>query len=113
MRRDPYRIIEGTAIAAFAVGAREAFVATKRSFEPEVAALRKAAVEMSEAGLLGDLTLTIVEGPEEYLFGEEKALLEVIEGREPLPRMLPPWQHGLFATGPSRSTCGRRPTPPS
>jgi NADH:ubiquinone oxidoreductase subunit F (NADH-binding) len=32
------------------------------------------------------------------LFGEEKALLEVIEGREPLPRLLPPFEHGLFAT---------------
>ena len=51
--------------------------------------------------MLGDLTVTIVEGPDEYLFGEEKALLEVIEGREPLPRLLPPWQHGLFATAPS------------
>jgi NADH-quinone oxidoreductase subunit F len=42
-----------------------------------------------------------VEGPDEYLFGEEKALLEVVEGRDPLPRLLPPWQHGLFATAPA------------
>ena len=48
--------------------------------------------------MLGDLAISIVEGPDEYLFGEEKALLEVIEGRDPLPRLLPPWQHGLFAT---------------
>ena len=32
MRRDPYRVIEGAAIAAFAVGATDAYVATKRSF---------------------------------------------------------------------------------
>ena len=37
-------------------------------------------------------------GPDEYLFGEEKALLEVIEGHDPLPRLLPPYEHGLFAT---------------
>ena len=98
MRRDPFRIIEGAAIAAFVVGAADVYVATKRSFTRESENLRRAAVELGGAGLLGELTITIVEGPEEYLFGEEKALLEVIEGRDPLPRTLPPWQHGLFAT---------------
>jgi NADH:ubiquinone oxidoreductase subunit F (NADH-binding) len=39
----------------------------------------------------------VVTGPDEYLFGEEKALLEVIEGGRPLPRILPPYQVGLFA----------------
>jgi NADH:ubiquinone oxidoreductase subunit F (NADH-binding) len=101
MRRDPYRIIEGASIAALAVGAGEVFVATKRSFAIESAALRRAAVELGRSGLLPDLEVVIVEGPDEYLFGEEKALLEVIEGREPLPRLLPPWQHGLFATAPA------------
>ena len=48
--------------------------------------------------MLGDLRVSIVEGPDEYLFGEEKALLEVIEGRDPLPTLLPPYQRGLFAT---------------
>jgi NADH-quinone oxidoreductase subunit F len=43
-----------------------------------------------------------VAGPEEYLFGEEKAMLEVIEGKEPLPRLFPPFQHGLFASGPTQ-----------
>ncbi len=98
MRLDPYRVVEGTGIAALAIGATEVFLATKRSFGPEAANLRRAAVELGDAGILGDLTVTIVEGPDEYLFGEEKGLLEVIEGREPLPRTLPPWQHGLFAT---------------
>jgi NADH-quinone oxidoreductase subunit F len=42
----------------------------------------------------------VVEGPEEYLFGEERALLEVIEGNDPLPREphYPPYERGLFAT---------------
>jgi NADH:ubiquinone oxidoreductase subunit F (NADH-binding) len=101
MRRDPYRIVEGTAIAAFAVGAREAFVATKRSYAREAANLQRAVIELGEEGILRDLTVTVVEGPDEYLFGEEKALLEVIEGHEPLPRLLPPYQHGLFATAPA------------
>ena len=34
------------------------------------------------------------------MYGEEKAMLEVIEGNEPLPRWLPPYLHGLFATAP-------------
>ena len=100
MRLDPYRIVEGAAIAALAVGASDVFLATKAAYAPEVAALRRAALELSGTGLLLDLTLTIVEGPDEYLFGEEKALLEVIEGHDPLPRTLPPYQHGLFATVP-------------
>jgi NADH-quinone oxidoreductase subunit F len=98
LRRDPYRVVEGLAIAAFCVDATAAYVGLKRSFTSEVANLRRAAVELSDAGVIGDLTVNIVEGPDEYLFGEEKALLEVIEGRDPLPRLLPPWQHGLFAT---------------
>jgi NADH:ubiquinone oxidoreductase subunit F (NADH-binding) len=98
MRTDPYRVVEGLAIAAFCVDATVAYIGVKRSFVAEAANLSRAAVELSEAGLLGDLTVSIVEGPDEYLFGEEKGLLEVIEGRDPLPRLLPPYQHGLFAT---------------
>jgi NADH-quinone oxidoreductase subunit F len=101
IRLDPYRIVEGAAIAAFVVGAGTIYLATKRSYTTEVAALTRAAVEMSAAGLLQELSINIVEGPDEYLYGEEKALLEVIEGKEPLPRVLPPYQVGLFATAPS------------
>ena len=100
MRVDPHRIVEGAAIAALAVGATDVTLATKRSFTAEAANLRAAVAALDGVGLLGDLTVTIVEGPDEYLFGEEKALLEVIEGRDPLPRLLPPWQHGLYATVP-------------
>jgi NADH-quinone oxidoreductase subunit F len=98
MRRNPYQVIEGLAIAAFAVGAEEAHIALKSSFEPELAAIRRAIDEMSTAGLLGTFPVEVHEGPEEYLFGEEKALLEVIEGNLPMPRILPPYQEGLFAT---------------
>jgi NADH-quinone oxidoreductase subunit F len=55
---------------------------------------------MADAQLLDDLDVTIARGPDEYLYGEEKAMLEVIEGNDPLPRVLPPFQHGLFATAP-------------
>jgi NADH-quinone oxidoreductase subunit F len=61
---------------------------------------------MAEAGLLDVAAITIVPGPDDYLFGEEKALLEVIEGRDPLPRLYPPYVQGLFekTTGDPRPT---------
>ncbi len=98
LRRNPYQVLEGVAIAAYAVSAERAFVALKASFQPELSALRRALSEMRPAGLLGDVPIEVVTGPEDYLYGEEKALLEVIEGRPPLPRILPPFQVGLFAT---------------
>lgn len=100
LRANPYQVIEGLVIAAFAMGARGAYVAVKASFEEERASLERAAAEMQQAGVCSDCEIGIVGGPDEYLFGEEKALLEVVEGRPPLPRVLPPYIHGLFAGGP-------------
>ncbi len=111
LRANPYAVLEGLLISAYCVGAREAFLAMKASFEPEIAAVRRALVEIEEAGWLGDCTITVVTGPEEYLFGEEKALLEVIEGNEPLPRWLPPYMHGLFATAPQLGWVATSPEP--
>jgi NADH-quinone oxidoreductase subunit F len=98
MRRNPYQVIEGLAIGAYAVGAQEAHIALKQSFHQELGAIRRAVEEMTKAGLLGAFGIEVHEGPGEYLFGEEKALLEVIEGNLPMPRILPPFQEGLFAT---------------
>ena len=96
LRRNPYQVLEGIAAAAFAVGAEAAFIGIKAKFTIESARIAMAAGEMAEAGLLGDVPMTIVPGPDDYLFGEEKALLEVIEGRDPLPRLFPPYAQGLF-----------------
>ena len=100
LRANPYQLVEGVAIAAFAIGAAEAFICLKASFGREIEAVTRAVQEFQTAGLCGDCKVTIVAGPDEYLFGEEKAMLEVIEGNEPLPRWLPPYLHGLFATAP-------------
>ena len=100
LRSNPYQLVEGIVIAAFAVGADEAFIGLKRSFEREQAAVTRAVQEFQAAGICPDCTVTIVAGPDEYLFGEEKAMLEVIEGKPPLPRWFPPYEHGLFATDP-------------
>ena len=98
--RNPYAPLEGMAVAARVIGAAEIHVAVKRSFLREVDRLRRAAAEMREAGVFDGLELRIVEGPEEYLFGEEKALLNVLEGQGPLPRepQYPPFERGLHAT---------------
>jgi NADH-quinone oxidoreductase subunit F len=106
MRTNPYQVIEGLAIAATVVEAREAFLAVKGSFAPEIDALERALEEMAEADLLCDAPVSLIAGPDEYLFGEEKALLEVIEGNDPLPRWLPPYLHGLFATTPQEGWSG-------
>ena len=99
LRANPYQVLEGLAVAALTIGAREAFIGIKASFVPEVERLTRALGEMQSVGLAGDVPITVVGGPDEYLFGEEKALLEVIEGKPPLPRLLPPYEQGLFATG--------------
>jgi NADH-quinone oxidoreductase subunit F len=58
---------------------------------------------MKAAGSLGPTPIEVVLGPEDYLFGEEKALLEVIEGGPAMPREadLPPYVQGLFVTRPT------------
>jgi NADH-quinone oxidoreductase subunit F len=98
LRADPYQVVEGVAVAALAVGAEAAFICLKARFEREVAAVTGALAEMAAAGLAGDVPISVVTGPDEYLFGEEKAMLQVVEGDAPLPRLFPPYIHGLFAT---------------
>jgi NADH:ubiquinone oxidoreductase subunit F (NADH-binding) len=98
LRSSPYQLVEGLLIAALAVRASEVFIALKASAAQEVERVTRAVQEMQAAGIASDCAVSIVEGPDDYLFGEEKALLEVIEGRPALPRLFPPYEHGLFAT---------------
>jgi NADH-quinone oxidoreductase subunit F len=100
LRTNPYQVVEGLMIAGFAVGAVESYICVKASFAEEIERLTTAVADMQDAGICRDCTVTIVQGPDEYLYGEEKAMLEVIEGNPPLPRLLPPYEHGLFVTFP-------------
>jgi NADH:ubiquinone oxidoreductase subunit F (NADH-binding) len=100
LRANPYQVVEGLIVAAFAVGAAEVFVCLKASFQRELDAVTRAVQEFQTAGICTDCTVNVVAGPDEYLFGEEKAMLEVIEGKPPLPRWFPPYEHGLFAASP-------------
>ena len=105
LRRNPFQVLEGVAIAAVATGAVRAFLVIKSAFEPEIAAVRAALTEMRAADLLGGAQVSLVLGPDHYLLGEEKAMIEVVEGGEPLPRVFPPYQVGLFArTGSANPT---------
>jgi NADH:ubiquinone oxidoreductase subunit F (NADH-binding) len=95
LRKNPYQALEGLAIGAYALGAERAYFCVKERAVPEAEAVRRALAEFQAETRIGD-KIEIVLGPDEYLFGEEKALLEVIEGGLPLPRRFPPREHGLF-----------------
>jgi NADH-quinone oxidoreductase subunit F len=94
LRINPYPVIEGALIAARAVAANEIIFGLKATFRTEVDRLQSAIDEVKAAAWADDVILTIFEGPEEYLYGEETALLETIDGRYPFPRIAPPWRRG-------------------
>jgi NADH:ubiquinone oxidoreductase subunit F (NADH-binding) len=95
LRADPYRVLEGALIAAHAVGADSVIVATKESFTRERKRLEAAIAEVDRAGWTDLVPVTLFAGPGEYLYGEETALLEVIDGRPPFPRIAPPYREGV------------------
>jgi NADH-quinone oxidoreductase subunit F len=95
LRRNPFVVLEGALIAAHAVGADGVIVATKQSFRREVQLLRAAVDAVLAAGWGGGVEIGVFEGPSEYLYGEETGLLEVLDGRPPLPRIAPPYRHGV------------------
>jgi NADH-quinone oxidoreductase subunit F len=94
VRSNPYPVIEGALIAAKAVGANEIVFGLKRSFGAEVKRMQAAVDEVVAAGWAEGLTVRVFEGPDEYLYGEETALLESLDGRYPFPRIAPPWRRG-------------------
>jgi len=102
LRNDPYQVIEGALIAALAVGADQVIFGLKESFSREVTRLRAALDEVAAAGWAPGVAVEIFEGPDEYLYGEETALLETIDGRYPFPRIAPPFRRGVreVAAGP-------------
>ena len=93
--RNPYRVLEGALIAAFAIGADEVVVGMKRTATRHIARVRAAITEVQASDLATGVTIDLVEGPPEYLLGEETALLEAIDGRYPFPRIAPPYRRGV------------------
>jgi NADH:ubiquinone oxidoreductase subunit F (NADH-binding) len=100
LRRNPYATLEGMLIAAHVVHAAGSYIALKGTFGPSIERVQQAITEIAAKGLMDGIEINVVEGPEEYLFGEEKALLNVVEGSLPMPREAhnPPYEIGLFAT---------------
>ncbi|HET7169309.1 MAG TPA: NADH-ubiquinone oxidoreductase-F iron-sulfur binding region domain-containing protein [Candidatus Limnocylindrales bacterium] len=106
MLLDPYAVVEGVAIAAFAIGASEAFIAVRAEHGDVVARLSAAIGAASEAGYLGtdvlgsgrdiDVSVRTVQGA--YMLGEETVLLKALEGKRGQPEQRPPHpaRRGLF-----------------
>src|SRR5262249_29200361 len=70
-------------------------VVTNRAYTREISRLRRAIDEITAAGWAAGVALAVVEGPGEYLLGEETGLLEVVDGRPPFPRLAPPYRRGI------------------
>ena len=102
----PYRIIEGMAVAAMAIGAREGFFYIRAEYPLALERVTEALERCRERGILGDsddpngtgLKLSIKEGAGAFVCGEETALLASIEGRRGMPRLRPPFpaESGLY-----------------
>jgi NADH-quinone oxidoreductase subunit F len=95
LRLDPYEVIEGALIAAIAVGADRIVFGVKASFGDVGSRVRSAIAEVEAAGWSEGIDMVVFEGPDEYLYGEETALLETIDGRYPFPRIAPPFRRGV------------------
>lgn len=95
LRANPYAVIEGALIAAWAVSATEVVIALKARFAAERDRVREAIAEMDAAGWLDWVSMSVFDGPDAYLFGEETALLEALDGRAPFPRVAPPYREGV------------------
>lgn len=99
LRTNPFAVLEGAAIAARLLGAARVVVALKASFATEVRIVRGAMAAAEAAGWFGPARPEVLDGPDAYLFGEETALLEVLDGRPPFPRIAPPFRHGVASPG--------------
>ncbi len=95
LQNNPYQVLEGALIAARAVDADHIVVGTKAAFKIEVDRLRGAIADLQRAGWTDGIDIELVLGPHEYLYGEETALLETIDGRYPFPRIAPPYRRGV------------------
>lgn len=106
MEQDPHRVLEGLALACFAVRAATGIVFVRSEYPGAAARLRDALAEARAAGHLGPdtagsgfgLDVQVVEGAGSYVSGEETALLNGIEGLRGVVRPRPPFPtgHGLF-----------------
>jgi NADH-quinone oxidoreductase subunit F len=98
LEQQPFAFLEGVCIALHATGAERAYVGIKEKFTRPLERLVAALAEIREAGWAHAERIEVVTGPDAYLFGEETGMLEVIEGKLPMPRLVRPYERGLDAT---------------
>jgi NADH-quinone oxidoreductase subunit F len=98
IEQQPYAFLEGIAIAMHATGAERAYIGIKEKFTSAVTRLSSALSEVVAAGWHGAEGIHLVTGPDAYLFGEETGMLEVLEGKLPMPRVIRPYEQGLHGT---------------
>ncbi len=99
MEGDPHRVIEGMAIAAYAVGANKGFIYVRAEYPVAVSRLTTAIREARRRGLLGNnicntvfnFDVEIRLGAGAFVCGEETALIASIEGKRGTPRTRPPY----------------------
>jgi NADH-quinone oxidoreductase subunit F len=99
MEVESHMLLEGMAIASYAIGCTEAFLYLRGEYVEAGARMQRAIAAAEGAGLLGrnvlgsgfDLRIHVFLGAGAYICGEETALLESLEGRRPMPRSRPPF----------------------
>ena len=106
MEGDPHKLLEGMAIAAFAIGADEGYIYVRAEYPLAIKRLRKAIADAEERHFLGEnimgsdftFVVHIKEGAGAFVCGEETALMASIEGERGMPRPKPPFpaNKGLF-----------------
>ncbi len=106
MESDPHRVLEGMAIAAYAVGASVGYIYVRGEYPLAIQRLRLAIRQANRSGLLGthifespfDFRVDIRVGAGAFVCGEETALLASIEGKRGSPRPRPPYpaESGLW-----------------
>ncbi|MFP5342218.1 MAG: NADH-ubiquinone oxidoreductase-F iron-sulfur binding region domain-containing protein [Candidatus Limnocylindria bacterium] len=95
---DPYAVIEGTAITAFAIGATHALIAVRAEDTALIAGLAAAIGNATDAGFLGadilgsghDVWVEVRPVQGAYLLGEETVLLKALDGKRGQPEQRPP-----------------------
>ena len=98
MERNPFALIEGLAIAAFAIGAEEAIIAVRAEAASTIRILEAAIAACADAGLVGanvlgagrHLAVTVQPLQGAYLLGEETILLKALQGKRGQPEQRPP-----------------------
>jgi len=94
----PFRVIEGMAIAARAVGADEGFLYIRAEYSLAVRKVEAALQKCRQRGLLDGFSLSVKEGAGAFICGEETAMLASLEGGRGMPRLRPPFpaERGLW-----------------